>query len=45
MLIEMIVAVNKDSEVMFPCGMCRELIFDYAPDAMVIVPGRQARRL
>ena len=37
--IEMIVVVNKDGGVMFPCGMCRELIFDYAPDALVIVPG------
>jgi len=37
--IEMIVAVNRVGQVVSPCGMCRELIADYAPDAMVIVPG------
>ncbi len=36
--IETIVAVNRDGEVVFPCGMCRELISDYSPDARVIVP-------
>jgi len=38
--IEMIVAVNRVGTVVSPCGMCRELIADYAPDAKVIVPGR-----
>ncbi len=37
--IEMIVAVNKNGRVVAPCGMCRELIADYGPDASVIVPG------
>lgn len=37
--IEMIVAVNRVGTVVSPCGMCRELIADYAPDARVIVPG------
>ncbi len=36
--IEMIVAVNRIGQVVSPCGMCRELIADYAPDAKVIVP-------
>lgn len=36
--IEMIVAVNRGGQVVSPCGMCRELIADYAPDAKVIVP-------
>lgn len=36
--IEMIVAVNRVGQVVSPCGMCRELIADYAPDAKVIVP-------
>ncbi len=37
--IEIIVAVNRSGQVVSPCGMCRELIADYAPDAKVIVPG------
>ncbi|HXX39526.1 MAG TPA: cytidine deaminase [bacterium] len=37
--IAMIVAVNHAGEVRSPCGMCRELISDYAADALVIVPG------
>lgn len=36
--IEMIVAVNREGQVLSPCGMCRELIADYAPNAKVIVP-------
>ncbi|MDW8059477.1 MAG: cytidine deaminase [Thermomicrobium sp.] len=36
--IETIVAVNRWGEVVPPCGMCRELISDYAPEARVIVP-------
>ena len=40
--IEAIVAVTRrgenDWEILPPCGMCRELLSDYAPDAMVIVP-------
>jgi len=40
--VEMIVAVNKAGEVMPPCGMCRELVSGYAPEALVIVPGPTA---
>jgi len=40
--IEMIVAVNRAGEVVSPCGMCRELVSDYASDALVIVPGAAA---
>ena len=40
--IETIVAVTRhrdeDWEVLPPCGMCRELLSDYAPGAYVIVP-------
>lgn len=28
-----------------PCGVCRELLADYAPDAAVLVPGPDARPL
>jgi len=37
--IEAIVAVNRAGRVVSPCGACREMITDYAPDARVIVPG------
>ncbi|SRR5579871_419504 len=40
--VAMIVAVNQAGDVVAPCGMCRELISDYAPDALVIVPGPNA---
>jgi cytidine deaminase len=36
--IDQIVAVDYDGNVVSPCGMCRELIYDYSPQAMVIVP-------
>ncbi len=39
--ISLIVAVNRAGEVFAPCGICRELISDYAPDAAVIVPGAE----
>ncbi len=35
--IETIVAVNSQGEVVSPCGMCRELISDYSPNAKVII--------
>src|SRR4051812_5928442 len=35
--IEEIVAVNGSGQIVSPCGMCRELISDYAPDARVIL--------
>ncbi|MEM1115344.1 MAG: cytidine deaminase [Bacteroidota bacterium] len=37
--VEAVVAVNRLGEVVAPCGMCRELILDYAPEAVVVVPG------
>ena len=39
--IDTVVAVDRSGEVISPCGMCRELISDYAPDAKVIVPTEQ----
>ncbi len=42
--VAMIVAVNQAGAVVAPCGMCRELISDYAPDALVIVPGSHPDR-
>jgi cytidine deaminase len=38
--IEAIVAVNLEGRVVSPCGACREMIADYAPDARVMVPGK-----
>jgi cytidine deaminase len=41
--VEAIVAVTRHGEdeweILPPCGMCRELLSDYAPRAQVIVPG------
>jgi cytidine deaminase len=37
--IDTIVAVRHTGNVASPCGMCREIIADYGPDACVIVPG------
>jgi len=34
-----IVAVNESGAVVSPCGICREMLSDYAPQAKVIVPG------
>ncbi len=35
--IETIVAVDRHGRVVAPCGMCRELISDYAPDCQVVI--------
>jgi len=35
--ISQIVAVTESGDIVPPCGMCRELISDYAPDAHVIL--------
>jgi cytidine deaminase len=35
--IETIVAVDRKGRVVAPCGMCRELISDYAPGCKVII--------
>lgn len=32
-------AADRAIRVVAPCGMCRELIADYAPEARVLVPG------
>lgn len=37
--VERVVAVNELGAVVSPCGICREMLSDYAPDARVIVPG------
>ena len=34
-----VAAVNRRGEVIPPCGPCRELMLDYASDALVAVPG------
>jgi cytidine deaminase len=36
--VEAIVAVDRHGNVASPCGMCRELISDYSPEALVSVP-------
>ncbi|UCD75854.1 MAG: cytidine deaminase [Phycisphaerales bacterium] len=40
--IDTIVAVNELGQIVSPCGMCRELISDYGPDAKVII-GRDGK--
>ena len=35
--IETIVAVNELGDIVSPCGMCREIISDYFPEANVII--------
>jgi cytidine deaminase len=37
--IERIVAVDQQGRVISPCGMCREMVSDYSPQAKVIVAG------
>jgi cytidine deaminase len=32
-------AEDRQPDVVAPCGMCREMISDYAPECRVIVPG------
>ena len=31
-------AVNRRGEVIPPCGLCRELLLDFTPDAWIAVP-------
>ncbi|NJK50793.1 cytidine deaminase [Candidatus Gracilibacteria bacterium] len=40
--IETIVAVNLEGQIVSPCGMCRELISDYAPSCKVIITEEEA---
>ena len=35
--IETVVAVTESGDIVPPCGMCRELIYDYAPNAKFIL--------
>ena len=35
--IDTIVAVDETGRIVSPCGMCREMILDYAPKAQVIL--------
>lgn len=37
--IERVVAVSESGAVVSPCGICREMLSDYAPEARVLVPG------
>ena len=36
--IAFVAAVNRRQVVIAPCGLCRELLLDYGPDALVAVP-------
>ncbi len=36
---------DQEIAVVAPCGACRELLADYAPDAWVIVPGGRKMRV
>jgi cytidine deaminase len=38
--VDCVVAVNRHGNIVSPCGMCRELISDYSPEARVIIPGQ-----
>jgi cytidine deaminase len=40
-----IVAVDRDGNVLSPCGICREMISDYAPNANVVVADGDVLRL
>ena len=40
--IETIVAVDRNGRVVPPCGMCRELISDYAPSCKVIITDEES---
>ncbi len=44
--LEAMVAVGRRGPrypILAPCGTCRQLLFDYAPDAYVLVPGPGGR--
>jgi cytidine deaminase len=43
--IDTVVAVNRNGEIVSPCGMCRELISDYSPQANIIIGGDQENRI
>ncbi|MFA6029372.1 MAG: cytidine deaminase [Elusimicrobiota bacterium] len=37
--VDVIVTVDRNGTVVSPCGLCREMLTDFAPDARVVVPG------
>ncbi len=39
--VDCVVAVSESGAVVSPCGVCREMLSDYAPNARVIVPGER----
>ena len=43
--IETIVAVDRQGQVVSPCGICRELISDYAPSCKVIIAEDESIRI
>lgn len=43
--IDCVVAVDETGDVVSPCGICREMLSDYSPDARVIVPARPVPRM
>ena len=43
--IEIIVAVDRQGKVVSPCGMCRELISDYAPSCRVIITENESTNI
>jgi cytidine deaminase len=43
--IDQIVAVDRNGEIISPCGICRELISDYAPSAHVTLDGKNGPEL
>lgn len=40
--VDTIVAVDRRGHIVAPCGMCRELLSDYAPDSRVILGEERA---
>ncbi len=43
--VDTIVAVNRHGRIVAPCGMCRELLSDYAPDCRVILGEERAAKI
>ena len=43
--IDTIVAVDHLGNIVSPCGMCREFISDYSPNACVIAPGNNGEEV
>ena len=43
--VDTIVAVDRHGRIVAPCGMCRELLSDYAPDCRVILGEERAVKI